>query len=360
MMYNYILDLTIDANKYIFFGVNMLNVMMTLVIFFSFYFLRFFFAKIIFKKISFFFKYKNNDELYKKIKKSLSLFVIFIGFFLSTSILESSENIQDFIKKINFSLFTIFLFLFLSQIVQPLFFKIKDIEKVLSFDLLDWIVNAIKIIIFLLGLTTVLELWGIRVAPIIAGLGLFGVAVALGAQDLFKNLISGILVLIEKRFKKGDVVSIENIIEGTVEKIGFRSTAIRRFDKSLCFIPNFQFAENAVTNITKISNRRINWIIGVEYKSTTKQLKYICEDIEKVIKDNKKDFYVTESTPAIVKVNEFGPSSIDILVRCFANTKDYGQLLEIKNDLAIKIKQIVEKRKASFAFPSQSIYVEKS
>ena len=73
------------------------------------------------------------------------------------------------------------------------------------------------------GFSAVLEVWGIKVGPIIAGLGLFGVAVALGAQDLFKNLISGILVLVEKRFKKGDVVMIESVIEGTVEKIGFRS-----------------------------------------------------------------------------------------------------------------------------------------
>ena len=64
-----------------------------------------------------------------------------------------------------------------------------------------------------------LEIWGIKIAPIIAGLGLFGVAVALGAQDLFKNLISGVLVLIEKRFKKGDVIIIEGVIEGVVEKI---------------------------------------------------------------------------------------------------------------------------------------------
>ena len=138
---------------------------------------------------------------------------------------------------------------------------------------MDWIISAVKILIFILGFSAVLELWGIKVGPIIAGLGLFGVAVALGAQDLFKNLISGILVLVEKRFKKGDVIFIDNIVEGTVEKIGFRSTAIRKFDKSLCFIPNFQFAENAVTNITEISNRRINWIIGVEYKSTISQFK---------------------------------------------------------------------------------------
>ena len=226
-------------------------------------------------------------------------------------------------------------------------------------DLLDWLISAIKIIIFILGFSAVLEVWGIKVGPIIAGLGLFGVAVALGAQDLFKNLISGILVLVEKRFKKGDVVIIENIIEGSVEKIGFRSTAIRKFDKSLCFIPNFQFAENAVVNITEISNRRINWIIGVEYKTTILQLKKICSDIESSIRANKKEFIVTESTPVIVKINEFAPSSIDILVRCFTKTNDYNQFIKAKDGLAVEIKKIIEKRKCSFAFPSQSLYIEK-
>ena len=245
------------------------------------------------------------------------------------------------------------------QIIEPVSYVLSGLDKLLTRELIGWIIKSLKILIFILGLAAVLELWGIKIGPIIAGLGLFGVAVALGAQDLFKNLISGVLVLIEKRFKKGDVVIIEGVIEGVVENIGFRSTAIRRFDKSLCFIPNNQFAENAVTNVSKISNRRINWLIGLEYKSTTKQLKLVCSDIQKKITNNK-DFFVTESTPVIVKINEFSASSIDILVRCFANTKDYEDFLSIKDRLAIDIKEIVEKRKCSFAFPSQSLYIEKN
>ena len=98
---------------------------------------------------------------------------------------------------------------------------IKSIEDLLTKDLINWIVKAFKILILILGAAAVLELWGIKIGPIIAGLGLFGVAVALGAQDLFKNLISGILVLVEKRFKVGDWIIVENIIEGIVESIGF-------------------------------------------------------------------------------------------------------------------------------------------
>ena len=214
----------------------------------------------------------------------------------------------------------------------------------------------LKILIFILGLAAVLELWGIKIGPIIAGLGLFGVAVALGAQDLFKNLISGILVLVEKRFKIGDWIAVEGIIEGTVENIGFRSTSIRKFDKSLAIIPNFQFAENAVVNVSETSNWRIRWIITLQYDSTIDQLKKVREEIENYI-NSSNDF--NQSAGVAVRIEKFSDSSIDILVRCFTNSNSWSNSLEVKERLAIEIKQIVEKNGASFAFPSQSIYIEK-
>ena len=342
------------------YGISLLNLMAFFLTFFFILLTKNIFRKFLKKKLDLYFKKKNNEKFFQLIDKPINFFIFSIAFFISTIFLKESLIIKNFIDKINGSLFTIIIFWSISQFIQPLFFRIKNIENILTKDLLEWIINALKIVFFILGFSAVLEIWGIRVAPIIAGLGLFGVAVALGAQDLFKNLISGILVLVEKRFKKGDVIIIEGIIEGVVEKIGFRSTAIRKFDKSLCYIPNNQFAENAVTNISKTSNRRINWLIGLEYKSTTKQLKLICGDIQKKIANNKKDFFVTSSTPVIVKINEFAASSIDILVRCFANTNDYEEFLVIKDKLAIDIKEIVEKRKCSFAFPSQSLYIEKN
>ena len=326
-----------------------------------FFLVRNFLNELISKKILYLFRFRNiNQSTKKNLDGPIKLFILGIGLSVASYFLSDSEKIYEFLHKINSSIFTIIIFWFLSQIIRPSFLKIKNVETILTRDLVEWITNFIRIVIFILGFCAVLELWGIRVGPIVAGLGLFGVAVALGAQDLFKNLISGVLVLIEKRFKKGDVVLIENIIEGVVEKIGFRSTAIRKFDKSLCYIPNNQFAENAVTNITKISNRRINWIIGLEYKSSTKQLKSICKDIEKKITSNKNDFCVNEITPVIVKINEFSASSIDILVRCFTNNNDFQEFLNVKDRLALDIKEIVERRGCSFAFPSQSLYIEKS
>ena len=261
--------------------------------------------------------------------------------------MKDSLIIKNFIDKINASLFTIIIFWSISKLIQPLFFRIKNIENILHQRSFRVDYKCLKSSFFHIRFFCSFEIWGIKVANY-SWIRIFGVAVALGAQDLFKNLISGVLVLIEKRFKKGDVIIIEGVIEGVVEKIGFRSTAIRRFDKSLCFIPNNQFAENAVTNISKISNRRINWLIGLEYKSTTKQLKSVCSDIQKIITSNSKDFFVTTNTPVIVKINEFSASSIDILVRCFANTNDYEEFLIIKDKLAIDIKEIVEKKEMFF------------
>ena len=104
-----------------------------------------------------------------------------------------------------------------------------------------WFSKSLKFLIIFLAIVAVLETWGIKIGPVIAGLGLFGVAVALGAQDLFKNLISGILIILENRFQIGDVIELPNHAVGTVEQIGFRSTLIRKFDSSPVSIPNYVF-----------------------------------------------------------------------------------------------------------------------
>ena len=257
---------------------------------------------------------------------------------------------------LNRTLITILLFWIIHQIIEPISYILSGLGKILTRELIGWIIKSLKILIFILGAAAVLELWGIKIGPIIAGLGLFGVAVALGAQDLFKNLISGILVLVEKRFKMGDWILVEGIIEGIVEKIGFRSTTIRKFDKSLAIIPNFQFAENAVINISQTTNWIISWTINLQYDTTVDQLKKIRNEIEDYIK--KHEDFNTEIGYA-VRIDKFAESSIDMYIRCFTKTDEWEKWLSVKERLAIQIKQIVEKNGAAFAFPSQSIYVEK-
>ena len=184
-------------------------------------------------------------------------------------------------------------------------------------------------------------------------------AVALGAQDLFKILISGILIILEKRFQIGDIIEIPGHANGTVESIGFRSTLIRQFDTTLISLPNYVFSDTAIINFSDRSYRRIKWTIGLTYETSTSQLKKICNEIESHIRDNK-DFVVNEKYQLFVRIDKFNESSIDILIYAFSNTNEWDKYLLIKQDLAYSIKTIVQNNEGSFAFPSQSIYIEKN
>jgi MscS family membrane protein len=340
-------------------GVDIFQILIGLGIFLIFLLFRGLISKVIIGRLKRIAKKTTNqldDSFVEAMEGPARFFPIVVGFFIASYYLEFSPESQSFIDNVNKSLITILIFWLIHQFIQPVTYLLGGLEKLLTKELIGWIVKALKILIFILGAAAVLELWGIKIGPIIAGLGLFGVAVALGAQDLFKNLISGILVLVEKRFKVGDWIIVENIIEGIVERIGFRSTVVRKFDKSLAIIPNFQFAENAVINVSETTNWIISWVITLQYNTTVEQLKKVRDEIEKYITTH--EDYQTSLGHA-VRVDKFSDSSIDMYVRCFTVTDDWDEWLKVKERLALEIKQIVEKNNTSFAFPSQSIYVEK-
>ena len=342
------------------FGINVSEIIIGLIIFLFFYVLRRLFARFIIRRLSkFVLRSKNqiDDAIIDVIEGPLKFLPVVIGFFIASSYIDFSANVQNFIDLINRSLITIFIFWLLHQLVVPFSFLIKKFEDKISKPLVDWTLRGLKILIFVLGIVAILELWGIKVGPVIAGLGLFGVAVALGAQDLFKNLISGIMILMEKRFTIGDVILVSGEVEGVVEQIGFRSTLIRRFDTTPVMIPNYKFAEQSVINHTRRHHRRIRWLIGLEYRTTTQQLKSIRDQISALIQDDSK-YAKNENTNFFVRIDSFSDSSIDMLVQAFTETNDWGEFLKIKESLAVNIIEIVEKNKAGFAFPSQSIYLE--
>ena len=358
-VFNNFKDLFLSVWKQGILGVDFFQIIVGLGIFFLFLIFRGLISKLIIKKLELISKRTTNklDDTFVRAMEGPTRFLpVVLGVFFASHYMSFSEETKSFVDNVNRTLITILIFWIIHQIIEPVSYILSGLDKLLTRELVGWIIKSLKILIFILGAAAVLELWGIKIGPIIAGLGLFGVAVALGAQDLFKNLISGILVLVEKRFKMGDWILVEGIIEGIVERIGFRSTVIRKFDKSLAIIPNFQFAENAVINVSQTTNWIISWVINLQYDTTVEQLKTIRNEIEDYIIKN--EDYKPELGYA-VRVDKFSDSSIDMYIRCFTKTDDWDEWLAVKERLAISIKQIVEKNKASFAFPSQSIYVEK-
>jgi len=297
-----------------------------------------------------------DDDLLTAMEEPIRLAPLIIGAFFAFQFLNLETGVQDIVDKLIRSMITAAIFWALFRAVGPLSNLLTRLEKLFTAVMMDWLVKAIKTLLAFIGFAAVLEIWGIQVGPILAGLGLFGVAVALGAQDLFKNLIAGILIIAERRFNKGDWVRVDGVVEGTVEQIGFRSTMIRRFDKAPVFVPNTQLSDNAVTNFTAMTHRRIYWHIGVEYRTTIEQLKTIRDGIEDYVLGSD-EFAHPPEVSTFVRIDKFSDSSIDIMLYCFTRTTDWGTWLEIKERLAYHVKDVVEGAGTSFAFPSTSLYV---
>ena len=342
-------------------GISLIELIIILAFLIISIILRGLFARIVVFKIKTIIKKTGNkvdDKLFESLAPPLKILPLTIVFITMGFFVNSDSQLGIVLDKINQTLITIFVFWLLHQSLFPLSNAFQKLEELLSKALVIWLMRSLKYLIIILGIVAVLETWGIKIGPVIAGLGLFGVAVALGAQDLFKNLISGIMILMEKRFTVGDVILVSGEVEGVVEQIGFRSTLVRRFDSTPVMVPNYKFAEQSVTNYTRRHHRRIRWLIGLEYRTTIDQLKKIRDEINNLI-ENDEDFAKNKNAGFYVRIDSFSDSSIDMLVQAFTVTNDWAEFLKIKENLAVKIIEIVENNLAGFAFPSQSLYVEK-
>lgn len=342
-------------------GLSISEIIIVIILFLLSLIIRGFFAKIVISKIKRIVKKTGNkidDNLFDALSPPLKILPFIFIFLIIGIYLDVDTNLKILFEKINRTLITVFIFWLLHQSMVPFSQAFQKLEDILSRALVLWLTKSLKYLVIILGIVAILETWGIKIGPVIAGLGLFGVAVALGAQDLFKNLISGLMIILEKRFKIGDMIDVPGHAIGSVEHIGFRSTLIRQFDSTPISVPNYVFSDSSIVNFSEREYRRINWTIGLTYETSINQLKEICKSIEDYIRlsDN---FIVNNTYKSYVRVEKFNVSSIDILIHAFTNTNDWEQYLNFKEVLAFEIKEIVEKNNSSFAFPSQTIYLDK-
>jgi len=298
-----------------------------------------------------------DDKIIGTLEAPIRFAPIVIGLFFAVRYLGLDADASAFADKVLRSLVVFTLFWALFNAAGPIAHSLKVVERVFNSSMVDWIAKIMRAAVAAIGAATVLEIWGIKVGPILAGAGLFGVAVALGAQDLFKNLISGFLILAEKRFRVGDWILVDGVVEGTVETIGFRSTVVRRFDKAPVYVPNAQLSDTAVTNFSAMTHRRIYWTVRLEYRTTVDQLRRVRDGIERYIHECP-DFASPEEVATFVRIDKFSDHSIDLMIYCFTRTINWGEWLEIKERLACRIKEIVEEAGTAFALPSRKIYVD--
>lgn len=297
-----------------------------------------------------------DDVVFESLRKPVGYIPITLALYLVSIYLPLAGSLGTFIENLvkaslAFTIFSVF-----SNAVSPLFSMLSK-STILTAAMTMWLERAIRVLVWVIGFAIILDIFGIQIGPIVAGLGLFSVAVALGAQDLFKNLISGILIIAENRFQPGDRIEVEGHLHGMVDKIGFRSTVIRLFNTSPMIIPNKDLSDVKVINHGEMYHRRIDWKINLVYSTTLDQLKEICTKIETFLSDYK-DLVVNEKQESFAKTIAFNSSSIDVQILCFTNPCNFTEFSTIKEDLVYEIINIVRSSGSEFAFPSRSIYVE--
>ena len=299
---------------------------------------------------------KIDDEILNALRKPIGLIPITVAIYICTLILPISGVVGDIATNIvkAFVVFTIFSAL--SNSVKPIFAALST-SAWLTASMQMWLERASRFLVWVIGAGIILDIFGIQIGPLVAGLGLFSVAVALGAQDFFKNLIAGILIIGEHRFQPGDRIEVTGELHGIVETIGFRSTVIRTFDTAPMTIPNKDLSDVKVINHGEMINRRINWKINLIYSTSIEQLEAITLNIKKYILDSD-DFTSDPELDPVVRVVELGASSIDILIVGYADPMGFAAFNKVKENLIFNIMKIVKDNSSEFAYPSTSLYVE--
>ena len=300
----------------------------------------------------------HDDAFVISLKKPLTLIPLGIGIYAFVNALPLGETYNAYATLFVQSYFYLAVFWSIADSIDPLRDFVGEKYDFLSTTLRAWIFRAIKFVAYLVGIVSVLELWGIDAASIIAGLGLFSVALALGAQNFFKNLIGGLLIIGEKRFKQGDWINVEGVAEGEVEKIDFRSTLIRRFDKAPVFVPNSVLSDSEIINFSAMPFRRLMFNVGLIYQTTPDTILAIRKDIETYIANND-DLANADEATTTIRVTQFNDSSIDMLVYCFTRSTKWHDFCVAREQLILEIMKIVKKNGSDFAYPTSTIHLEK-
>jgi MscS family membrane protein len=210
-----------------------------------------------------------------------------------------------------------------------------------------------KLGIFIVGLLMIIQNLGGEVGSVLAGLGIGGAAIALASKDTIANLFGSIVIFVDRPFQVGDWVEIGEQ-EGTVEQVGLRVTRIRTFANSLITVPNSTLTTTAINNWSRMRKRRIKLTLGVTYASTPAQVQAGVAAIREVLHADRRisqDFM-------LVNFTNFGASSLDIFIYAFTLTTRWDEYMQVREELLLEFMRRFEALGLSFAFPSQSLYIE--
>lgn len=225
-------------------------------------------------------------------------------------------------------------------------------ESTLDDHLVPFIRKSLRGFIVVIALLVLIQNLGYSISGLLASLGLGGLAVALAAKDSLSNIFGSLMIILDRPFSIGDWIQAGDM-EGTVEEIGFRSTRIRTFAKTLITVPNSVLMNLSINNYSQMPKRRIKLNVGVTYASSTSQVRQAVAAIRELLRTHPaihQEFF-------LVNFTDFGPSSLDIMVYCFTTSTVWGEYLDAREDICLKIMDELQKLGLEIAFPSQTLYL---
>lgn len=290
-----------------------------------------------------------------------SFFIWVTGTVLALNSLILNLNVYvdliPFIESFKSTILTLSVGWFVIRLVQRLELHLKAVAREDDrFDevTVEALAKIIKLLAFVLTGLFFLNAFGVSLTGLLAFGGIGGIAVGFAAKDLLGNVLGGLIIYLDKPFTVGDWIrSPDKQIEGTVEKIGWRMTTVRTFDKRPLYIPNGIFANIAIENPSRMTNRRIYEHIGIRYCDVGK-MQPIVDDIKQMLMVHPD---IDQTQTLIVNFNAFNASSIDIMVYTFTKTTVWVDFHAIKQDVFLKITGIIAKHKAEIAFPTRTLHM---
>jgi len=300
-----------------------------------------------------------DDALLHAARKPVVAFVWLQGVYWAAEVAHKYSEAEIF--KANESVLQIgFIFVLVWAVLR----LIKEAEGILVSPLkmkqpMDYTtVNAVsklsRAVVLITAVLIAMQSMGYSISGVLAFGGVGGIAVGFAAKDLLANFFGGFIIHLDRPFKVGDWVrSPDRNIEGTVEHIGWRLTTIRTFDKRPLYVPNAAFTTIAVENPSRMSNRRIYETIGIRYADVA-QMATIVDDIRAMLQQHED---IESDETLIVNFLAFNASSLDIMVYCFTKTTQWVPFHEVKQDVLLKISDIIEGYGAEVAFPTRTLHL---
>ncbi len=305
-----------------------------------------------------------DDALLEAARKPLSYFILIFGIAWMIEIsdgyfqteLFSPENL-DLVRQLVFiTLVAVFLIRFISLSESRILTKLEKEESSdqgsIDPTTLLALAKLLRLSIVISSVLVALPTVGIEITALLAFGGVGGLAVGFAAQDLLSNFFGGLMIYLDRPFTIGDWIrSPDREIEGTVETIGWRLTVVRTFDKRPLYIPNSVFTTLTVENPSRMSNRRIKETIGIRYQDASKMGDIVTE-VKSMLEKHEE---IDSSQTLIVNFNAYSASSLDFFIYTFTKTTNWIRYHEIKQDVMLRIIQIVHSHKADFAFPTTTV-----